>query len=193
MKIIATDADSMTLGAFVNLTNPTEYSTDVPYADINILVNDTIIGHATVRDMYVHPGNITDVGVSVKWEPSKVNGTAGGVVGRELLSQYLSGRPRIFFVLGVRLTYTRVQCYDDDAPTQRDDTCPACIRSSTFGSPNRDSFPTPWWRRWQRWPWPNRGHDDASPLLHRQLYTQLSVQRDDDEHHASERHRLLPW
>lgn len=91
LKIIDTDVNSLTLGATVNLTNPTKYSTDVPYADINILCNGTVIGHATVQNMSIHEGNNSNIHVSVVWEPSKVNGTLGAVVGRELLSQYLSG------------------------------------------------------------------------------------------------------
>lgn len=95
LKIVDTDATSMTLGAMVNLTNPTKYSTDIPYADINILCNQTVIGHATVHNMSIHEGNNINIRVSVVWEPSKVNGTSGSAVGRELLSQYLSGKAPI--------------------------------------------------------------------------------------------------
>ena len=85
--IVDTDPRSLTLTANVNFTNPTPYSATVPYADINILVNGTVLGHATARDLAVKPGNNTDLPITAMWHPSKLSGHNGTIVGRELLSQ----------------------------------------------------------------------------------------------------------
>lgn len=75
----------------MNLTNPTNYSATVPYADINILTNDTLLGHATVRDLYIGPGNNTNIPVTAVWDPLTLSGKPSAAVGREFLSQYISG------------------------------------------------------------------------------------------------------
>jgi len=80
----------LTLQAKVNLTNPTQYSATIPYVDINILTNNTILGHATVRNVEIVPGNNTNVTVQAIWDPSS-HGPNGAAIGRELLSQYISG------------------------------------------------------------------------------------------------------
>jgi hypothetical protein len=75
----------------VNLTNPTNYSATVPYVDINILNNNTLLGHATVKDLYIGPGNNTNIPVTAFWDPATLSGKQGAAVGREFLSQYISG------------------------------------------------------------------------------------------------------
>lgn len=77
--------------ANVNFTNPTKYTAEVPYADIYILTNSTIMGHVTARDLYIGPGNNTNILVEAVWDPLGMSGTDGKAVGRELLSQWLSG------------------------------------------------------------------------------------------------------
>lgn len=79
------------LSAAVNFTNPTNYTAEIPYADINILVNGTVLGHGSIRNVLVGRGDNTNIPVQAVWEPSKSNGSVGGSVGRELLSQYISG------------------------------------------------------------------------------------------------------
>ncbi|KAI8934029.1 hypothetical protein NX059_008797 [Plenodomus lindquistii] len=91
LSIEDTSPTSITLKAHVNFTNPTNYSATVPYFDINILVNGTHIGHATARDVEVHPGNNTNLVVSAVWDPFTNGGAKGKEVGAELLSQYVSG------------------------------------------------------------------------------------------------------
>lgn len=91
LRVINTTRSSLTLEATVNFTNPTKYTAEVPYADINILVNDTVIGHGTVRNISVNRGNNTNIPIQAVWEPSKLNGTFGASVASELISQYLSG------------------------------------------------------------------------------------------------------
>lgn len=81
----------MTLSALVNITNPTEYSASVPYIDIHILNNGSILGHATARDLHLVPGANDNMLIKAVWDPPSLGGAKGAEVGRELLSQYISG------------------------------------------------------------------------------------------------------
>lgn len=82
---------SLTLGATVNFTNPTNYTATVPYIDVHISVNSTLIGHATVRNVSLTQGPNTAVPVTVIWSPFTLSGRKGEAVGAETLSQYISG------------------------------------------------------------------------------------------------------
>ena len=90
LEVVETTPDSVTLEAFVNMTNPTPYYATIPYVDINLLVNDTILGHATARNMELHPGNNTGLHVSAVWDPTAGGHSAPGVA-RNFISQYVSG------------------------------------------------------------------------------------------------------
>ena len=91
LEILGSTKSSLKVQAKVNITNPTDYSAHVPYVNIHILNNDTVLGHATAKDVYVVPGNNTDMLVEAVWSPSDLSGEHGGKVGRMLLSQYISG------------------------------------------------------------------------------------------------------
>ncbi|KAH0385066.1 hypothetical protein KCU92_g3864, partial [Aureobasidium melanogenum] len=91
LQILDTGKTSLTLTALVNFTNPTEYSATVPFVDINILTNDTLLGHATAKDIRVVPGNNTNILVTAVWDPRTLGGEEGHQVGVEFLSQYISG------------------------------------------------------------------------------------------------------
>lgn len=89
LEIVETTQDTLTLSASVNITNPTSYSATVPYIDIHLLSNSTILGHATATNVSIHPGKNTKLPVTAIWDPTSTpNGLAQG---RELLSQYISG------------------------------------------------------------------------------------------------------
>lgn len=75
--------------AKINITNPTVYSATVPYVNIQMLNNGSVLGHATAENVSVVPGPNHNILVKALWEPDGENGTA---IGRELLSQYVSGR-----------------------------------------------------------------------------------------------------
>lgn len=92
LSIVDTSPTSITLQAQVNLTNPTNYSATVPYFNINILVNGTVLGQATAKNIYVHPGNNTNLVVSAVWDPLTKSGKKGREMGKEMLSQYVSGK-----------------------------------------------------------------------------------------------------
>ncbi len=91
LEILETSKTALTIRAKVNVTNPTEYSATVPFIDINISVNDTVLGHATARDVSVVPGPNQNLAVTAVWNPSHQSGKKGAHIGRELLSQYISG------------------------------------------------------------------------------------------------------
>ncbi|KAL8798211.1 MAG: hypothetical protein Q9182_006856 [Xanthomendoza sp. 2 TL-2023] len=91
LEILETSKTALTIAAKVNVTNPTEYSATVPFIDINIFVNDTLLGHATARDVSIAPGPNHDLAVIAVWDPFSKSGKKGAHVGRELLSQYISG------------------------------------------------------------------------------------------------------
>lgn len=91
LHIIETNPTSMTLAASVNLTNPTEYSATVPFINIHILKNESLLGHATARDIEVVPGVNDNLMVHAVYAPYNLGGKTAKAVGRELLSQYISG------------------------------------------------------------------------------------------------------
>jgi hypothetical protein len=91
LQIVGTSPTSLTLQLNVNFTNPTNYTASIPYFNINVLVNGTVLGQGVVRDSTMRPGNNTNLVVNVVWDPFTNSGEEGKVVGRELLSQYISG------------------------------------------------------------------------------------------------------
>ncbi|KAL9611368.1 MAG: hypothetical protein Q9167_003987 [Letrouitia subvulpina] len=91
LEILGTTKSSVTFEAKVNITNPTEYSATVPFVNIHMLVNDTILGHATAENISVVPGPNCNIPVIAVWNPSKKGGRTGFRIGEELLSQYVSG------------------------------------------------------------------------------------------------------
>ncbi|KAL5389076.1 hypothetical protein PMIN06_009599 [Paraphaeosphaeria minitans] len=108
LSIIDTSRRSITLTANVNITNPTNYSATVPYFNINLLVNKTVVGQVTAKDIEVHPGNNTNLLVTAIWDPFTHSGAKGKEIGRQLLSQYISG-------YNVSLT---LQAHNDSIPSQ---------------------------------------------------------------------------
>ena len=93
MQIVDTSPTSITLQMKSNFTNPTNYTATIPYFNINVLVNGTLIGSATVENSTVHPGNNSGTVVTVLWDPYNFGGAKGKVVGAEWLSQFISGTP----------------------------------------------------------------------------------------------------
>ncbi|KAK5138346.1 hypothetical protein LTR08_003407 [Meristemomyces frigidus] len=91
LQILHTTRTSLTLTALVNLTNPTDYAASVPYLDILITTNGSVLGHATVRNLHLAPGENSFMPVTAVWDPAARGGAEGVGVGRELLSQYISG------------------------------------------------------------------------------------------------------
>lgn len=91
IRIRETTESSIFLTAHVNFTNPTVYTAQVPYVNINILNNGSIVGRASAKNVVVANGNNTGIAVEVVWDPSGLGGKKGAAIARELLSQYVSG------------------------------------------------------------------------------------------------------
>ncbi|KAH6674519.1 hypothetical protein B0J14DRAFT_590155 [Halenospora varia] len=91
LRVLSTGKTSLDLEARINFTNPTAYTAQVPYVNIHILNNGSIIGDATARNVAVGKGNNTNILVQATWDPTKFGGKKGQKIGRELLSQYISG------------------------------------------------------------------------------------------------------
>ena len=91
LEILETTKSSLVLQAKANVTNPTEYSAQIPYININILNSDTILGNVVARDLHIVPGKNTDLVATATWNPSIMSGIQGSEVGRNLLSEYISG------------------------------------------------------------------------------------------------------
>jgi hypothetical protein len=87
LSITNTTSGSMKLVAVADIENPTVYSATIPFADVKILANNTLLGHVTARKLELHKGVNQNLSISATWEP----GDAGRRVGAELLSQWISG------------------------------------------------------------------------------------------------------
>ena len=84
-------SQNLVIQAEVNFTNPTKYSATIPFVDISIEKNGTTLGHAQVINATIVPGKNTNVVAKAFWQPGVASGNDGIKVGKELLSQYISG------------------------------------------------------------------------------------------------------
>lgn len=97
LLITATTPHSLTLSANLALTNPTTYSATVPYINIHLLANNTLLGSATASNLTLVPGINSNIAITALWSPFESNeenggnGEEGAAIGREFLSQYISG------------------------------------------------------------------------------------------------------
>ncbi|CZR59622.1 uncharacterized protein PAC_09516 [Phialocephala subalpina] len=91
LKVLSTSRTSLNLEARVNFSNPTEYTAQIPYINIHILNNGSVIGDATVTNCTVGRGNNSNVLVHATWDPTTFGGENATKIGSELLSQYISG------------------------------------------------------------------------------------------------------
>ena len=93
LELTDTTDSSLSLVVTVNLTNPTNYSAFIPYADVNLSWNRSFLGHASAKGLQVVPGRNENLTVCAIWEPEPGDGA-------ELLSRYVSGKsvPRMFLI-----------------------------------------------------------------------------------------------
>jgi hypothetical protein len=77
----------MQLVAVADIENPTVYAATIPFADVNVLANNTLLGHVTARKLDIHKGANKNLSIQAAWAP----GLEGRSVGVELLSQWISG------------------------------------------------------------------------------------------------------
>lgn len=72
----------------MNITNPTDYSATVPFINISMLTNDTLLGHVIAKNVAIVPGPNTNLSVTALWDPQ---GPRDIKTGTNFLSQYISG------------------------------------------------------------------------------------------------------
>jgi hypothetical protein len=90
MTVLETTKMTVFLGAETAFHNPTEYSAIVPYADLYLYANDTMIGNVTVRNIKVKRGQNENIPLQALWTPF-ADGAKGRKVARDVLSQFVSG------------------------------------------------------------------------------------------------------
>lgn len=91
IEILDTTPDSISLRALVNITNPTPYTAHIPFISIRFEKNGTTLGEAQAENLDLGLGNNTNIPVFARWNPILGGKKDGPKVGRELISQYLSG------------------------------------------------------------------------------------------------------
>lgn len=136
LSIIGTSRTSITLQAHANITNPTKYSATVPYFNINILVNNTVLGQVVAKDIVVRPGNNTNLLVTAVWDPYTHSGQGGNEVGKELLSQYISGKYQVSACFSIVANSRRLQYIPNPPNPQRHHPLPACARRPHVSLPH---------------------------------------------------------
>lgn len=92
IAVLNTSTTGINLKASVNFTNPTPYTATIPLLNIHMVANDLLIGEATVEDIDMKLGKISDVLVRATWDPEGLGGDASKDAGQKLLSDYLSGK-----------------------------------------------------------------------------------------------------
>ena len=90
IRVLDTTPTFISLQARVNITNPTPYTAFVPAISIQIFANNTVVGEARAKNLDVKAGNNTNLVVEAMWNPS-LGGNKGVEIGRNFLSQYISG------------------------------------------------------------------------------------------------------
>ncbi|OJD18871.1 hypothetical protein AJ78_01126 [Emergomyces pasteurianus Ep9510] len=91
LEISHTTKSSILLATKLNLTNPTEYSANVPYINLQVVHNGTNVGHVTARNLTISPGFNSGIEISALWDPLHLGGKDGIAAGQDLISRYISG------------------------------------------------------------------------------------------------------
>ncbi|KAK0386556.1 hypothetical protein NLU13_6391 [Sarocladium strictum] len=102
LRITNTTTTGMQLQALLNCTNPTPYTAWVPYVNVHIYANESMIGDAVAQDVNVTIGNNSNILVTATWDPVLFGGDASRDASRKLLSEYLSGKNTTIVVKGHR-------------------------------------------------------------------------------------------
>ncbi|KAI0198771.1 hypothetical protein F4808DRAFT_462531 [Astrocystis sublimbata] len=90
LRVVDSNSDSITLEALVNVTNPTPYTASIPFFNIHLVANGSTLGDGTVQNVNIEAGNNTNLRITARWHPRE-GGPGSRKIGRDLISQYLSG------------------------------------------------------------------------------------------------------
>lgn len=99
VRILNTSDTGVTMQARVNFTNPTPYTAFIPQLNVHLLGHGKVLGEATATNINLELGNNTGNMIEATWDPLRFSGRHGHIVGRRLLSDYLSGKNT---TLGIR-------------------------------------------------------------------------------------------
>ncbi|QIW97081.1 hypothetical protein AMS68_002599 [Peltaster fructicola] len=91
LSIVSSTPTTLTISALVNITNPTEYTADIPYLSLHILTNGSILANASVQDIKVGHGNLTALKAVATWNPLGLGGRNALQAGVSFMSQFISG------------------------------------------------------------------------------------------------------
>ena len=91
LQIVNTSSTGLTVRALINITNPTNYTATVPYVDIHVIKNGSLLGHVTAQNLEIKSGNNSHLAVITTYNPFLLGGANATIIGRDLLSQYISG------------------------------------------------------------------------------------------------------
>ncbi|KAL2886184.1 pre-rRNA processing protein [Ceratocystis lukuohia] len=89
LRIIESSSAAITLSAVVNITNPAPYSASIPYINIHLLKNGSVLGNTTLRNVNITRGRNLNIPVSAIWAPEDA-GLDARKTGVDLISGYLS-------------------------------------------------------------------------------------------------------
>ncbi|KAF4333728.1 hypothetical protein FBEOM_12463 [Fusarium beomiforme] len=92
IEVTETTETGIQMRALVNLTNPTPYAAIVPYLSVHILHDGELLGEAISRNITFDLGKNTNLPVHATWDPVRFGGKKAHVIGRKLLSDYVSGK-----------------------------------------------------------------------------------------------------
>jgi hypothetical protein len=91
LKVISSSKHWIEVEALVNITNPTPYTGYIPFVNVHLYKNDSMVGEATAENVTLGLGENSNLRVRGKWNPLGMGGAAAEQIGLELISQYISG------------------------------------------------------------------------------------------------------
>jgi hypothetical protein len=90
VRVLSTSPTSISIEGRLSATNPTPYTANVPYISVHIVKNGSIIGEVSTENIEVKSGLNENIRVRATWKSAR-SGSEAGQIGRELISQYISG------------------------------------------------------------------------------------------------------
>ena len=107
----------------INFTNPSPYAATVPFVDLALFYNGTVVGRVVGKNVSIVPGVNRGIYAELMWSPLDSGGLEGVVAGRQMISSYVSGKEG-----KERVDYRAL-------------TCPGCNTTVTIRS-DRRTIPT---------------------------------------------------
>ncbi|KAG5932730.1 hypothetical protein E4U53_001204 [Claviceps sorghi] len=92
LHILNTSSTGVHVRALVNMTNTTPYTASIPFVNVHLLKGTHLLGEATTRNLHFASGRNHDMAIEATWDPSSFGGNQAHQAGRDLLSDYLSGK-----------------------------------------------------------------------------------------------------